>query len=265
MIHFVSGLPRSGSTLLMNILGQNPRFGVSGTSGMLEIMFGVRNLWDKLEEHQTMDKEESQMRKQHTLFSIVHGYHAGNQKEITFDKARGHPAHIEMLEWTLGRQIKMIVTVRDVRDILSSLELQWREGSQHSQIAIEEGQERYLKAQTVAGRCETWAKGMPVGLAYDRIKDAIHKGHRDKMHFIHFEELTKHPKSVMNGIYEFLEEEPFEHDFNNVQQVTHEDDRIHGMDLHTIRPKVEPVPSRWQKVLGKQLAQRYAGLTEQLI
>ena len=44
-----------------------------------------------------------------------------------------------------------------------------------------------------------------------------------------------------------------ENDFDNVKQVTWENDEIHGIKgLHNIRPKVEPVPSKWEKVLGKE-------------
>ena len=42
-IFFQSSLPRSGSTLLQNILGQNPDFYVSPTSGVLELLFAARN------------------------------------------------------------------------------------------------------------------------------------------------------------------------------------------------------------------------------
>ena len=36
--HFISGLPRSGSTLLANLLAQNPRFHSTATSGILNGM-----------------------------------------------------------------------------------------------------------------------------------------------------------------------------------------------------------------------------------
>lgn len=43
-IFFISGLPKSGSTLLCNILSQNPEFFVSkATSGCIEILFLIRN------------------------------------------------------------------------------------------------------------------------------------------------------------------------------------------------------------------------------
>lgn len=66
----------------------------------------------------------------------------------------------------------------------------------------------------------------------------------------------------MRRIYDFLGEEPFDHNFSNVEQVTKEDDvnvhRIPG--LHTIRPTVMPVPKRAVDILGPQLAHKYFGV-----
>ncbi len=91
------------------------------------------------------------------------------------------------------------------------------------------------------------------------MKDALQRGFADRMHFIRFEDLTSDPESTMIGMYEFLEEELFKHDFKNVTQVTQEDDRVHGMDLHQIRSAVKPVASRWPQVLGRA-ADKYGGL-----
>jgi sulfotransferase len=49
--YFIAGLPRSGSTLLCNILAQNPRFYATHTSGCIEILLTIRNYWDKCIEH----------------------------------------------------------------------------------------------------------------------------------------------------------------------------------------------------------------------
>jgi len=261
-IHFISGLPRSGSTLLANILAQNPKFHATATSGMVEVMFAVRNKWDELIEHKAMEGAESESRKQAVLLSVMCGYHGTNFNTtpslVMFDRNRGHLAHIEMLEWALQRPVKILVPVRDVRDVLASMELRWREASKNKQVKIE--QQHYLLMQTIEGRLESWSRfDQPVGLAYNRVKDAIQRGHRDKMHFVRFEDLTSDPESAMMGVYEFLEEEWFEHQFDSVQQVTQEDDRVHGMDLHRIRSKVEPVAPRWPQVLGRA-ADKYGGL-----
>ena len=41
-IFFQSSLPRAGSTLLQNIMGQNPEFYVTPTSGALELLHSAR-------------------------------------------------------------------------------------------------------------------------------------------------------------------------------------------------------------------------------
>lgn len=74
--YFISGLPRSGSTLLCNILAQNPRFYVSATSGILDVMFGVRNQWDKLIEFRAMASEQSEVAKVRVLRGILESYYS---------------------------------------------------------------------------------------------------------------------------------------------------------------------------------------------
>ena len=44
-IFFQSSLPRAGSTLLQNILGQNPDFYATPTSGVLELLFAARHYY----------------------------------------------------------------------------------------------------------------------------------------------------------------------------------------------------------------------------
>jgi sulfotransferase len=92
-------------------------------------------------------------------------------------------------------------------------------------------------------------------LAYNRIKDALDRGFKDRMHFVHFEKLTASPAATMAAIYEFLGEERFDHNFEHVEQVTTEDDSVHGFkNLHKIRPKVEPQDPSWPSILGDAAA-----------
>ena len=54
-IFFQSSLPRAGSTLLQNILGQNPDFYVTPTSGVLELLFAARNNYTNDKAFQAQD------------------------------------------------------------------------------------------------------------------------------------------------------------------------------------------------------------------
>ena len=68
---FISGLPRSGSTLLCNILAQNPEAKVSkATSGLHDVLFGVRNQWDRLTEHQAEGVDPARLKR--VLQGIFH-------------------------------------------------------------------------------------------------------------------------------------------------------------------------------------------------
>lgn len=256
----ISGLPRSGSTLLCNILAQNPRFYASQTSGLLDVLFGVRNQWDKLIEMQAMDSGPSERRKLAVLRGVIDSFYSDVQQPVVFDKSRGWLAHLEMLEAVTGKPSRVLVPVRDLRDVLASFEKLWRKTSATRQLAVES--EDYMAFQTMEGRLTVWARrDQPVGLAYNRIKDALARGWRDRLLFVEYEALTSHPEQTMRNIYAFLEEDWHRHDFEHVEQVTVEDDAVHGFApgaLHGIRSRVEPQAPQWPSVLG-QAAEKYKG------
>ena len=261
ILHFISGLPRSGSTLLCNVLAQNPRFYATQTSGMLEVLFGIRNSWDKVIEMRAMENGLSETRKMAVLRGIVDGFYSDADKPVVFDKSRGWLAHLEMIEAILQRPAKVLVPVRDLRDVLASFEKLWREASKTRQLGIEAN--NYAKFQTIEQRLAHWANfDQPIGLAYNRIEDAINRGYKDRMHFVEYEKFTVYPERTTKKIYEFLEEPYFEYDFNHVEQVTWEDDTIHGFpagSLHNIRSEIKPQEPQYPKILGKY-ADAYRGL-----
>jgi sulfotransferase len=258
--YFVSGMARSGSTLLQNILAQNPRFHCTHTSGCLDVLFGVRNSWSQLVEHQAHPDDAALLRVQK---AILEAYYADVEKPVIFDKSRGWGAYAEMTETILGTRMKILVPIRNMPDVMASMEKLHRETSKTRQPPGEmnpNNPDQYFQMQTVAGRCEFWASGnQVVGIAYNRIKDAIRRGFRDRMHFVEFEKLTSEPQKTMEGIYAFLGEERFQHDFEKVEQKTTENDEVHGYTgLHTIHPKVTHKPSHAVEILGKDLAGKLA-------
>lgn len=259
-LHFISGLPRSGSTLLCNVLAQNPRFYATQTSGMLEVLFGIRNSWDKVIEMRAMENGLSEKRKMAVLRGIVDSFYSDIDKPVIFDKSRGWLAHIEMIEEILQRPTKILVPVRDLRDVLASFEKLWREASKTRQLGIEA--DNYAKFQTIEQRIAQWSNpDQPVGLAYNRIKDAIHRGYKNRMYFVDYDKFCNQPSLTIKTIYEFLEEPLFEHNFINVKQVTWEDDTTHGFpagSLHNIRNEIIPQMPQWPSILG-HAADKYRG------
>lgn len=245
-------MPRAGSTLLCNILAQNPDFHATATSGVLEVLVSIRNGWNNVDSFRASPNPEAKSR---VMRSVLEAYYADVTKPYVFDKSRGWLAYLEMAEMLLGRPAKVLVPVRDIRDIISSFELIYRKHA--GTDALPQEKQNQSAWATLEGRVEVWvASNAPVGSAYNRIKDAITRGFRDRMHFVHFEKLCSNPSAVMNGIYDFLGLPRFPHDFENVEQVTWEDDTEYGFpkeSLHNIRRQVRPVEPHWPTVLGKAL------------
>lgn len=252
-IHFCSGMPRAGSTLLMNILGQNPRFAVTPTSGLYGIVRAMKDHWETVSEFRAISEEESAQRKLDTLRGMIDGFFAKEPQPIVIDKSRGWLGDLEMVNALFDRKVKVLVPVRPLLDILSSFEKLYRKRKAIATVPQEIASPAMFS--TVDSRCaQLCSSNDVVGNALTRVRDVVARGCGDQVYFVEFGRLTRTPKTVLNEIYEFLGEESFEHDFENVQQTTHENDRVHGWgDLHKIRTKVSPVKSDWNEVLGPGL------------
>jgi sulfotransferase len=253
--HFISGMPRSGSTLLCNILAQNPQLNAVAPPGILDVMFLVRHRWNRIVEFRAAPNEPGKLR---VLRGILASYYAaaGVTEPVVLDKSRAWLGMIEMAETVLGRPVKILVPVRDVRDVMASFEKLWRQIPAMRELTAKGGE----GADTPLGRCEIWARGdHPIGLQYNRIRDAVQRGYRDRLHFVEYEALTREPEATLAGIHRFLGLDPFSYNYNDIRQATWDIDEMYAVPgLPRVRAALEPAASQWQQVLGSW-ADRYGG------
>jgi len=254
-IHLISGMPQAGGSLLSSILSQNPRFEAAMPGGVLDAIYILTKAWPQIPEFQTAPNEAGKIAVMHAM---LHGYFASSHRPVAFDRSRSWVAHLETAELLLQRKVKVLVPVRDIREILASFELLWRQNGAVHQSRLD--QKHYIEFQSVEGRCSVWLRPEnAVGLAYSRIEDAIQRGFRDRLHFVSYEALTSRPKETLAAIYSFLGEPAFSHDFGNLRQVVEEDDPIDDMPgAHRIRPQLVSPMNRAAEVLGAA-ADRYKG------
>lgn len=258
IIHFISGMPRSGSTLLCNILNQNPRFWATPTSGLCPLMLRVNFIWQEIAELKASSTPQEKMG---LLQGMLNGFHT-TDRPVVFSKSRGWVAALELLRNAMGSEPKILVTIRDIPSILSSCEKLFRKELKSPESVARWGQ----NMETIEGRLQFWsASDQMVGGQYNRIRDCVMRGNRRNLHFIDFDDLCQEPECTLKKVYEFLGEEPFTHDLQNVEQTTHEKDEEHGfVDLHTIRQKIEPVKKDYRTVLGNAV-KPYIGFTYDFI
>jgi len=252
-VFFQSSMPRSGSTLLQNILGQNPDFYVTPTSGLLELWFGARANFTNSPEFKAQDSElMSKGFKQFCHDGMFGYFNAITDKKYVMDKSRGHGVYRGFID-TFYPNPKIVCMVRNLKDVVCSYEKIYRKNMQKSDPIRDDLQAR---GTTIHKRVDEWMHPTnTIGRATERIFEMIRLGYDDKILFVKMEDLNLYPDTEMTRIYEYLEIPHFQHDFDNIEQITTEDDEIYGLskDLHTIRPKLDLRPSDADAIMGKDI------------
>lgn len=252
--HVISGLPRSGSTLLANILNQNPKFHASGTSSLPKLLVDIRNAWESYPENRA---NQDWVKKENVLKGVVESFYQNVDKDIIFDKSRVWSIESELAKFALGDNMKFIITVRDLPNMLASFENLYRKNA-HIYTTIDKKNSNL--ANTVSGRCDLLVSNAgPIGSSVISLKELLLKG-GDNILIIDYDDLVRKPALIIDDLYEFIGEDKFKHDFNNVEQTIFEKDEEHGiLDLHTIKPKVEPSKLNPTEILGAELVKKFQG------
>ena len=248
-IFFQSSMPRSGSTLLQNILAQNPEIYASPTSGVLDLTFAVRQMFTDSQEFKAQDGQTMEKGLVGFLNEGIHGWYENiTDKSYIVDKSRGWGIHYDFLEAFLEYDPKIICMVRDLRQIVSSMEKKFRDNPLVYDPIVNWAE---MSGTTVEKRADEWLQVQPLGLALERFGEIIKRGWDKHMLFVKFENLTKYPKKEMERIYEYLEIDSYNHNFKNVEQSTKEDDTVYGIyGDHKINPVVTNLPQDYIDVLG---------------
>lgn len=248
-IFFNTSLPRAGSTLLQNVLGQNPDFYVTPTSGVFDMLHASRSIFTSNIEFQAQETQLMETGFKGYLKDGLFGFfNAVTDKKYVVDKCRGWSIHYDFINFFYP-QPKMVCMVRDLRAIYSSMEKNWRKNPQKDHNMTDW---HTLTGTTTDKRIGMWSQQPPVGVALDRLYQILLQGIHQHVLFIKFEDFTQDPEAEMKRLYEYLELPYFAHDFNNVPQITQEDDRVYGaFGDHVIRQKVEPLKEDFLEVLGK--------------
>jgi len=247
-MHFISGLPRSGSTLLAALLGQNPRF-QAGMSGPLAGLFGA--LLGEMSARNEFSVFIDDTQRAAILHGLFDNFYADSTAEVIFDTNRAWCARMPAIA-RLYPDAKVIACVRELHWIVDSIErlVQHNVFSPSSIFNYNAGGNVYTRANDMVS-----PDGV-VGGPYDALKQACYGAERDRLLVVQYETLTTDPAKTMHAIYEFLGEPHFEHDFDNVEyDVSDFDERAGTPGLHTLRRAVEFKPR--ETLLPPDLSARF--------
>jgi sulfotransferase len=229
---FVSGLPRSGSTLLCALLRQNPRFAAAVTSPVFLLFTSTIAKMSGGSEFSTFFDER---RRSAILRGIINGYYDNERAPIVFDTNRAWTSHAAILQ-KLFPTSRIICCVRDVGRIIDSVERQLRKNPlEYSRtFNFKPGASVYARAELLMNL----ENGL-LGSAFSGLRQAWFSDEAKSLIVIEYEKLCEEPERVLRKLYQELGEAWFAHDFNNLDYDEPEYDRQLGMPgLHKIRPVV---------------------------
>jgi sulfotransferase len=206
-LHFISGLPRSGSTLLAALLRQNPDFHAGMSSPLCHLFTGLLN--GMAGEGHGFISTAQREQVLHGLFGSWLAGHAG--RTAVFDTNRMWTARLPALV-RLYPQVKLVCMVRNVAWIMDSIERLVRGNALLPSRLFADGERA-----TVYSRVEALsARDRLVGAAWSALKEAFYGGDADHLLVIEYDYLAKAPARVLQLVYRFLGEAPFAHDFEHV-------------------------------------------------
>ena len=183
------------------------------------------------------------------------------------DKNRAWPAHVPLIENNLQQKAKIICPVRDIDEILASMITMLRRNSQHANGARSNFIDEPLIKQNIPindeNRCHFIAgpKGI-LGNSLRSIVDGARAGFLNRLLFVEYKDLIEQPKQTLQGIYAFLGEPNFNHDFENIENNNKENDlEIYGLeDMHEVRRVVKATALNPKDVLPPLVIQRCKGM-----
>jgi sulfotransferase len=260
--YFMAGLPRSGSTILSAILNQNPRFYSGPSSPVVSTMLTLENSLSNDELFLGYPKVQQA---KEIIASVLPQYYSDRQEPVIFDKNRSWTIRMEYIPGYFDIAPKVLCPVRDIAEILTSFISMIHRNPYHVDGKINFIDEMLVKTNiplTDDNRCEFLASPNGIlGQSVEGLQKALIEGYDNSIHLIEYEDLVNNPKETMEKIYEFLEEEPFEHTFDNLENINRENDgKIYGFaDMHEVRPELKSTSENPNEILSEEILEKCKG------
>ena len=220
----LSGLPRTGSTLLSSILFQNPEIHTEGPSPLVQLMWDLKMSLETASSSEDLIVSNRQDVKYKLLSSIPEIFYSNTSAKNVFDKQTCWtiPENIQMIKDYIRPDPKIIVMTRPIEEIIDSF----------VKIRKANGWTKNLYKGLVEGDFEILGKPI-YGVEYAK------KSNNGEFLFIEYDDLIDNTVDVLRKIYDFCEIEYFEHDLNNIENKNPQNDAYLGMiGLHDVRKTI---------------------------
>lgn len=221
-IYFLSGLPRSGSTLLSSILSQNDSIYSGGHSALCQIMWDFYQSCNGLAKTDLLANNRVEMA-DYCLKQIPQNFYSDINKKIVIDK-NGYwtnENNFFILKKYISEDPKIIVTIRSVDEILKSfINIHLKNGIPQSAT-----EKFYLVDNHLILRS-----------CINSINWSLNNNENENFLYVKYDHLIDDYNNEISKIYTFLNLDYYQHDYNNISNIYPENDNVYGLSgLHDIR------------------------------
>lgn len=220
-IIFLSGLPRTGSTLLTSVLSQNRDIFVDGNSALAQLLFGAHQTCHVLAKESLLRTNRFSFADE-LLFEIPEMFYKNMSQSIIVEKDRVWARNPLDLIKFVANEPRIVVLLRPITEIVRSF------------VYVKKTNGDLLPEKDLLQR------------GIDPFMDAIDNtayalaNVSDRYLFGTYDQLTSDPQSFLNQICDFWRIPKREWDFESIVNPTPENDAaFRNEGLHDVRPKLE--------------------------
>lgn len=261
----MSGFPRSGSTLIQSILNQNSDIYASSNSNIVPIAAIVESSILMSESYNANPRPRALKK---TVAGIIENFYSDREEKFIIDKSRLStiPEHFRCIQRNFDYSPKIIIPVRNITDVLASFIKLIRNSPKDKKNFIDIDIEKlndinlYLSADDTRVDYLMKPKGLIDNQLYG-IAFMLQKEFRKYAHFVEYDDLMNNPSAEIEKIYKFLDIPLFEHNFNNIKNVTPEKDEVYGLQaMHYVRKNISKSTTDAQNILSEYAYNKYKNL-----
>ena len=218
-IVFLSGLPRTGSTLLTSILSQNPDIYVDGQSPLVFLMLGAKQTCNTLAK-ETLSRVHKEDFEHEWLTSIPDFYYHNVKQKIIIDKNRGWSYDSLQLRYYITPAPRILVMLRPITEIVKSF------------IRVNKDRGDILPERNLL------SDNSPLLMSIQNVAWALANDSEDYL-FGSYQQLVDEPLAFLERVSEFWGLPKYDYDFTKIKNPKPENDAMFNtLGLHEVRPQL---------------------------
>ena len=242
---FLSGLPRTGSTVLGTLLSQHPDLHPTRTSCVRDLLNYVKKF--NLGESPYFDTKDPNSPAWGMMRGMLYGAYEHVAEEVVIEKDRGWASDVSLIRKLTGCEPRILSPVRPIPEIIASFILISQKIGKQSKIEDE---------LRLAGReSNAWSLSRVIWEKYIyanyRVFKAGYEQDPDCFLLLEYDAIVNKPEETMGTICKYLHIPTFTPGTTGLVNPNPENDAVYGMKgLHDVKPVLQRTsPPAWE-VLG---------------